>query len=116
MGGRASWLMNDDRELLAVYVERGSREAFARLVERYVNLVYSAAARQVGDRHLAEDVTQGVFIVLAKKAKNLRRETSVGAWLLKVTRYAALDALKARRRRREHEERAAGMRSEIQQQ
>jgi RNA polymerase sigma factor (sigma-70 family) len=108
--------MNDDRELLAEFVERGSRESFALLVERYVNLVYSAAARQVGDRHLAEDVTQGVFIVLAKKARNLRRETALGAWLLKVTRYAALDALKARRRRREHEERAAGMRSEIQQQ
>ena len=108
--------MNDDRELLAEYVGRGSREAFALLVERYVNLVFSAAARQVGDRHLAEDVTQGVFIVLAKKARRLRRETSLGAWLLKVTRYAALDALKARRRRREHEERAAGMRSEVQQQ
>jgi RNA polymerase sigma factor (sigma-70 family) len=102
----------DDRELLAEYVERRSPEAFGALVERYVHLVYSAAARQAGDQHLAEDVTQGVFLVLAQKAGRLRRETVLGAWLLKVTRYAALDAMKMAARRRTHEERAAYMRPE----
>jgi RNA polymerase sigma factor (sigma-70 family) len=104
--------MDDDRALINQFVEAGSQAAFARLAERHVDLVYSAALRQVGDRHLAEDVTQGVFIVLAKKARSLRRETVLGAWLLKVTRYAALDALKAAGRRRRHEERAAAMKSE----
>jgi RNA polymerase sigma factor (sigma-70 family) len=102
----------DDQELLAEYVERRSPEAFGALVERYVHLVYSAAARQAGDQHLAEDVTQGVFLVLAQKAGRLRRETVLGAWLLKVTRYAALDAMKMAARRRTHEERAAYMRPE----
>src|SRR5258706_2376680 len=102
----------DDRELLAEYVERKSPQAQADLVERYIDLVYSAAARQAGDRHLAEDVTQGVFLVLAQKAGRLRRETVLAAWLLKVTRYAALDALKRAARRRAHEKRAAHMRSE----
>src|SRR5258706_9073031 len=102
----------DDRELLTQFVERRSSEAFGAVVDRYVHLVYSAAARQAGDRHLAEDVTQGVFLVLAQKAAGLRRETVLGAWLLKVTRYAALDALKMAARRRAHEERAAHMKSE----
>jgi RNA polymerase sigma factor (sigma-70 family) len=102
----------DDRTLIREFVETASQAAFARLVERHVNLVYSAALRQVGDRHVAEDVTQGVFVVLAKKAKSLRRETVLGAWLLKVTRYAVLDALKAAGRRRRHEERAAAMKPE----
>jgi RNA polymerase sigma factor (sigma-70 family) len=105
---------DDDREFLARYVESGSQEAFAALVGRYVDLVYSAAARQVGNRQLAEDVTQGVFIVLARKAHALRRETVLGAWLLKVTRYAALDATKVDRRRKWHERRAAAMRIEEQ--
>jgi RNA polymerase sigma factor (sigma-70 family) len=104
--------MRDDRELISEYVRTGAQAPFAELVERYVNLVYSAAARQVGDRHLAEDVTQGVFVVLAQKAKGLRDETVLGAWLLKVTRYAAMDAVKAAGRRRKHEQRAAAMNTE----
>jgi RNA polymerase sigma factor (sigma-70 family) len=105
----------DDRELLASLIASGSREALGGIVERYVGLVYSAALRQVGDRHLAEDVTQGVFIVLAKKAKSLRGNVLLGPWLLKVTRYAALNALKAKNRRKQYEERAAAMRTEVDQ-
>src|SRR4051794_9799719 len=111
MDREASWPM-DDRELLASLIESGSRDAMGRIVERYVDLVYSAALRQMGDRHLAEDVTQGVFIVLVKKAKWLRGNVLLGPWLLKVTRYAALNALKAKKRRKQHEERAAIMRTE----
>lgn len=77
--------------------------AFTELVRRYVNLVYSAAARRVGDRHLAQDVTQAVFVILAGKAKSLRRDTPISGWLLTTVRYAAANALKIERRRRRHE-------------
>ena len=69
-----------DFELLSQYVQQGSQAAFAELVRRYVDMVYTAAARQVRDRHAAEDVTQVVFIVLARKARTLREGSLLGPW------------------------------------
>ncbi|HMB96291.1 MAG TPA: sigma-70 family RNA polymerase sigma factor [Tepidisphaeraceae bacterium] len=101
-------------ELLREYVERGSEPAFAKLVAQHVDIVYSAALRQVRDKHLAEEVTQIVFIVLARKAKSIRPGTILSAWLYKTARYTALNLLRTETRRRSYERKAAEMNSEFQ--
>ena len=77
---------------------------------RYLPLVYSAARRQVGDCHAAEDVTQGVFLLLVRRRAKVEAGRLPG-WLLRATRWAARDALRQRRRREGAEMRAAQMKA-----
>jgi RNA polymerase sigma factor (sigma-70 family) len=102
-------MMMDDRQLLARYVKEGSQEAFAELVARHLNFVYSAALRQVGASQMAEDVAQTVFINLAGKAKSLSGQVVLAGWLHRDTRYTALDMLRAERRRQAREQKAFAM-------
>src|SRR5271170_1953566 len=97
--------MNDDIALLREYAGNNSEEAFATLVARHVNLVYSVASRQVRDAHLAEEITQAVFIILARKADSFGDKTILPGWLCRTARYASANALTIQRRRqqREHE-------------
>src|SRR5882724_8321224 len=105
-------MMTDDMALLREYAERNSEEAFATLVSRYVNLVYSIALRQVRDPHLAEEITQAVFIILARKAYELTRHPVLSGWLCRTARYASADAIKIQPRR-QHREQEAYMESTL---
>src|SRR5436190_2338483 len=93
----------DDMQLLRKYVDSGSDEAFETLVHRHLNLVYSAAVRKVNNPDLAREVTQTVFILLARKAASLHRATVVSGWLYRTTIFAASEALRTEYRRRKHE-------------
>lgn len=99
-----------DNQLIEQFVRARCEEAFSQLVSRYIDLVYSAALRQVRRHQIAEDATQQVFAVLANKAGGLRGERVLAAWLLSTTRYVCLDLLRREGRRRQHEEKAARMR------
>jgi RNA polymerase sigma factor (sigma-70 family) len=94
-----------DIQLLRQYAEKNSEAAFGELVTRYVNLVYSAAARKTGSLDAAEEITQAVFIILARKAKTLRKETILSGWLYQTARLTAANFLRneIRRSRREQE-------------
>ncbi len=98
--------MNDDLTLLREYARHNSEEAFAALVSRHVNLVYSVALRQVRDPHLAEEITQAVFIILARKAGSLGPKTILSGWLCRTARYASANALTIQRRRQRREQEA----------
>ena len=94
-----------DMELLLEYARRESEDAFATLVQRHVNLVYSAALRKTGNSHAAEEVTQAVFILLARKAARLRKGTVLSGWLYQAARLTSSSFLRTevRRVRREQE-------------
>ena len=95
----------DDTQLIRRYVAEGSEAAFAELVGRYLGLVHSAALRQVdGDFHLAKDVSQKVFILLARKAPSLTRHPALTGWLYATTHFSACALMRGERRRRIREE------------
>src|ERR1035438_4761994 len=99
-------MTSDDMTLVREFAANQSELAFTALAERHIGLVHSSALRQVGDSHLAEEITQAVFIILARKAASLGPKTVLSAWLYRTTRYAAADALRARRRRQAREQEA----------
>src|SRR5471030_1800646 len=101
--------MTPDHELLRRFAEADSEAAFAELVRRHVNLVYSAALRQVnGDAHLAQDVAQTVFTNLARKAAPLSRREVLTGWLYTSAHFAAAKIVRGENRRRDREEKYMG--------
>jgi RNA polymerase sigma factor (sigma-70 family) len=100
----------EDAELLRRYTADQSEAAFAELVRRHVNLVYSAAVRLLnGDTHRAQDVTQQVFAEVARQAKRLSRHPALAGWLYTTTRLMALRSMRSEQRRRAREQEANGM-------
>jgi uncharacterized protein (TIGR03435 family) len=96
----------DDMDLVREFAASGSNATFAKLVERHLNLVYSAALRRLGNSHEAEEVAQVVFIILAKKAGSLREETILSGWLYQTAQLTAANAQRANIRRQHREQEA----------
>ena len=102
--------MTESVELLHRYAHSSDEHAFAEIVQRHINLVFSVALSRVDrDAHLAEDVTQAVFTRLAQKADSVSRHPTLTGWLYLTTRYFAINALRDERRRRKYEEKAEAM-------
>src|SRR6185312_7825286 len=96
----------NDMELVREFAERYSEAAFAELVRRHVNLVYSVALRFTGNAADAEDIAQAVFVILARKAVSLRGRAVLTGWMYEATRLAALQFLRNRARQHQHEQEA----------
>ncbi|HTR40737.1 MAG TPA: sigma-70 family RNA polymerase sigma factor [Pseudomonadales bacterium] len=98
-----------DQQLLRDYAGKQSDAAFAELVRRHVDLVYSAALRMVCDAHLAKDVTQGVFVALSQNARQLADRAVLSGWLHRTARNIAANTVRSEVRRRAREQEAAAM-------
>jgi len=96
-------------ELLTRYRLAGSEAAFSDLLRQFTGLVYSIAKRRVTDPSLAEDVTQTVFMRLAKAPPKLQTEGELVVWLHRTTTHVAIDAWRSETRRRARETEAVLM-------
>lgn len=96
----------DDITLLREYAEKDSQTAFAELVKRHLNLVYSTALRSTGAPHAAEEIAQVVFIILAKKAGRIRCSVVLSGWLYHTARLTAANYLRTETRRQKREQQA----------
>jgi RNA polymerase sigma factor (sigma-70 family) len=101
-----SRLEQDDKQLLAGFIERGDEAAFATLVGRHGPLVWRACRHALGHEQDAEDVFQATFMLLARKAGAIRKRDSVGPWLFGVAHRLAMKVVRAAQRRRRHERQA----------
>lgn len=100
----------DDWDLLQAYASRGAEEAFRELLQRHADMVFSTARRVLhGDAHLAQDVAQRAFCLLAHKARTLPRTGSLGGWLHWTTYNLARETLRTEGRRIHRELQAATM-------
>src|ERR1043166_9423518 len=102
-------MSDTDMELLARYTQQFAEDAFAEIVRRHLDLVYSAALRQVRSPQLAEEVAQSVFTDLARTADSFAANTVLPAWLYQVTRRTAIDAVRREARRQLREQIATEM-------
>jgi len=98
-----------DSELLRAYGEEGSEAAFGELVRRHLGLVYGVARRVVVDEHLAEDVAQATFAILAREARHLQGRMVLASWLHRTAATQSAKLVRGEMRRRAREQEAYAM-------
>jgi RNA polymerase sigma factor (sigma-70 family) len=101
-----------DSELLARFLTEdalSAEAAFATLLDRHAPMVMRVCTTSLGTTHDAEDASQAVFLVLARRARSVRRRDSAASWLYGVARRIAARARRDDARRRKHERRKAEM-------
>jgi RNA polymerase sigma factor (sigma-70 family) len=96
-----------DQQLLQAYAGDKSDDTFRAIVDRHARWIFAAAFRQLGDRQLAEDAVQIVFILLARRSDKMPTHQKLSGWLFNTLGYTVQNLRRARRRRQMHEERAA---------
>jgi RNA polymerase sigma factor (sigma-70 family) len=97
----------DDQQLLEEFATSGSQTSFREIVRRHIDLVYAACKRRVKDTHLAEDATQAVFAILARRARSISGQTVLAGWLYQTARYVSANTLRMESYRRRREMAAA---------
>jgi RNA polymerase sigma factor (sigma-70 family) len=93
----------DDWALLRQYAANRSETAFARLADRYIKFVYGACVRDLHNECLAEDATQVVFLILARKAASIRKGVTLSSWLFTTSRFVCRSIMRQEARRAQHE-------------
>jgi RNA polymerase sigma factor (sigma-70 family) len=106
-------MLTRDSQLPTSHAHDRDGDSFQRLVERHIDFVYATALRQTRDPHIAEDITQAVFLLLSQTSNRLKAGTMIKGWLFNATRYVVANYRRAKARREFHEREAAVMRSEI---
>ena len=101
--------MSTDSDLLRQFANHRDEVAFAELVRRHADFVYSVALRVTCNGALAQDVTQSVFTTLAKQAGKLQHYETLLGWLHTTTRHLAINAVRGEARRRAREQEATAM-------
>ena len=97
----------NDQELITRYATAQDQQAFAELAQRHSPWVYSCAKRLLRNSAPADDVTQAVFILLARKSSKLQAKSHIAGWLIRATQYCAREAMRSHARRQKHEQEAA---------
>jgi RNA polymerase sigma factor (sigma-70 family) len=101
-----------DRQLLERFARSGDEAAFAAIVDRHGPMLLGLCRRLLNDTHLADDVLQATFLVLARKAGSIRHRESLASWLYRVAQRIARHARLAEAGRSRRERQAAAGREQ----
>jgi len=103
-----------DSNLLAQFVKGGSEDAFRKLVEQHSHMVYALCLRQLGNEAMAEDASQSVFVILARKAKSMRIKEgrALSVWLFRTAHFVVSHMKREQARRTKREAEAAELANE----